>query len=227
MTTTPPPVGPNLQQWARATRSYLQRYLPRLQWKTQDSNPSENGVILWDEENKNPIVSIDDAWEPLGLSNQNGVVDYNDTATATTPITLVTNTWTTLTNDGLGAFTNTTYAPNNSLPMLSGTGQIDASRLSLGSWLVIRPDYTVTPSSNNSSLEFRYQLGTGAGAYTLERNEGRLDLGAGIPYRRALQAHFIYMGDANTRDNPITLQIKLSSSGTVVNAGMAIGVVTR
>lgn len=227
MTTTPPPVGPNLQNWARATRAYLQRWLPRLQWKTADSNPSENGIILWDEESKNPIVSVDGVWEPFGLSNQNGVVDYNDTATATTPITLTTNTWTTLTNDGLGAFTNTTYAPEGSLPMLSGTGQIDISRLSLGSWLVIRPDYTVTPSSNNSSLEFRYQLGTGAGAYTLEKNEGRLDLGAGIPYRRALEAHFIYVGDANTRDNPITLQIKLSANGSVVNAGMAIGVVTR
>ena len=227
MSQTPPPVGPNLQNWARATRAYLQRWLPRLQWKTQDSNPSENGIMLWDEESKAPVVSVDGVWQPFGLSNQNGVVDYNDTATATTPITLTTNTWTTLTNDGLGAFTNTTYAPDGSLPMLSGTGQIDISRLPLGSWLVIRPDYTVTPSSNNSSLEFRYQLGTGAGAYTLEKNEGRLDLGAGIPYRRALEAHFIYVGDANTRDNPITLQIKLSANGSVVNAGMAIGVVTR
>lgn len=227
MTTTPPPVGPNLQNWARATRAYLQRWLPRLQWKTADSNPSENGIILWDEENKNPIVSVDGVWEPFGLSNQNGVVDYNDTATATTPITLAANTWTTLTNDGLGAFTNTAYAPTGSLPMITGTGQIDCSRLPLGSALLIRPDYTVTPGSNNTSLEFRYQLGTGAGAYTLERIEGRLDLGAGIPYRRSLAAQFIYLGDANTRDNPITLQVKLSAAGTVVNAGVAIAVGTR
>jgi len=227
MTVTPPPVGPNLHQWARAMRTYLQRWLPRLQWKTQDDNPSENGVLLWDEEAKDPVVSVDGEWVPLSLSNGNGLVDYNDAATAVTPISLTADTWTTLTNDGLGLFTNTAYAPSGSLPMIAGTGQIDVSRLPLGSWVVIRPDYTVTPSSNNSSLEFRYQLGTGAGSYTLEVTEGRLDLGAGIPYRRALNAHFVYLGDANTRDNDISLQVKLSGSGSVVNAGVAIGVVTR
>lgn len=163
----------------------------------------------------------------LTASDVSGLVDYNDAGTSSSPISLVSEVWTTLTNDGLGGFTNTSYAPPGSLPMLAGTGQIDASRLSLGSWMVIRPDYTVTPSSNNSSLEFRYQLGTGAGAYTLEVTEGRLDLGAGIPYRRALNAHFVYLGDTNTRDNGINLQIKLSASGSVVNSGVAIGVVTR
>jgi len=163
----------------------------------------------------------------LNTSDVSGLVDYNDAGTSSSPISLVSEVWATLTNDGLGAFTNTSYAPPGSLPMLSAAGGIDCSRLALGSWLVIRPDYTVTPSSNNSSLEFRYQLGTGAGAYTLEVTEGRLDLGAGIPYRRALNAHFVYLGDANTRDNNINLQIKLSASGSVVNAGMAVGVVTR
>lgn len=69
MTVTPPPVGPNLQQWARQTRSYLQRWLPRLQWKTQDANPSENGVILWDEEGLFPVVSREGAFRRLALSD--------------------------------------------------------------------------------------------------------------------------------------------------------------
>lgn len=60
MTVSPPPVGPDLQQWARATRSYLQRWLPRLQWKRQDDNPSENGVTLWDEAIQFPVVSKND-----------------------------------------------------------------------------------------------------------------------------------------------------------------------
>lgn len=68
MTVTPPPVGPNLQKWATATRAYLQRWMPRLQWKTQDSNPSENGIMLWDEENKTPIVSFDNDWRRLTMS---------------------------------------------------------------------------------------------------------------------------------------------------------------
>jgi len=37
----------------------------------------------------------------------------------------------------------------------------------------------------------------------------------------------IYMGDTNTKDNPIKLQVKLSTNGTLVNAGTSIGVVRK
>jgi len=37
----------------------------------------------------------------------------------------------------------------------------------------------------------------------------------------------IYMGDLNTKDNPIILQLKLSTNGSAVNAGSSIGVVKR
>lgn len=70
MTTTPPPVGPNLQKWARATRAYLQRWLPRLQWKTADSNPSENGIMLWDETQKDVVVSRDGVFERLVFGDE-------------------------------------------------------------------------------------------------------------------------------------------------------------
>jgi hypothetical protein len=92
----------------------------------------------------------------------------------------------------------------------------------LGDTLLIRNDFTVTPSTNNASLEFRYQLGAGPGSYTLGKRLGRLDEGSGIGYRFSLTADMIYMGDINTRDNPIILQVKLSSAGQLVNAGSAI-----
>ena len=69
MTVSPPPVGPNLQQWARATRSYLQRWLPRLQWKRQDDNPSDDGVILWDGEIEQPVVSKQDRFRRIPLTD--------------------------------------------------------------------------------------------------------------------------------------------------------------
>lgn len=78
MTVTPPPVGPNLQQWARATRTYLQRWLPRLQWKTQDDNPSENGVLLWDEEIHSPVVSVHDEWRRVAITKIVFVHDKDD-----------------------------------------------------------------------------------------------------------------------------------------------------
>ena len=69
MTVSPPPVGPNLNQWARATRAYLQRWLPRLQWKRQDDNPSDDGVILWDGERSLPVVSKGGTFRTIPLTN--------------------------------------------------------------------------------------------------------------------------------------------------------------
>jgi hypothetical protein len=56
---------------------------------------------------------------------------------------------------------------------------------------------------------------------------GRLDSGSGVGYRFSLQQDMIYMGDTNTKNNPIGLQVKLSTDGTLVNAGTALGVTKR
>ena len=156
-----------------------------------------------------------------------GLADYNDTSSASLPVVLVAETWTTLPNDGLGSFSQENL-PNGVTTLLDDTtGALDISELTQYSDLFIRPDFTVTPDSNNADLEFRFLLGTGVGEYTLPTSFGRLDLGAGIPYRRGTTALYVYAGDSNTIDNPIFLQVKLSASGSVVNAGMAVKVYKR
>jgi len=163
-----------------------------------------------------------------GSGDQNGFIDYNDTATALTPITLLADTWTTLTNDGLGAFTNKAYAPTGVTELYDTTAQlIDFSELGLGDVVFIRNDFTVTPNTNNTLLEFRYQLGIGGFAYTLEKSIGRLDSGSGNPYRFSLNVDEIYMGDLNTRDNGGVLQVRLSAAGTLINAGSVFTVMKR
>ena len=163
-----------------------------------------------------------------GGSDTNGFIDYNDTSTTTTPIILAADTWTVIPNDGLGAFTNKAYAPSGVTELMDvSSGSVDATELSLGTTLLVRNDFTVTPNTNNSLLEFRYTLGTGGAAYTLEKIIGRLDSGSGIGYRRALVPDLIYMGDANTKDNPIGLEVKLSAAGSVVNAGSVIQVIKQ
>ena len=164
---------------------------------------------------------------PIGLSVNQGFIDYNDAGTTSTPITLTANTWTTLTNDGAGSFTNKTYAPESIPDLMDEVSAFDFSYLDLGTSVLIRNDFSVTPDTNNALLELRYQLGLGGSAYTLETILGRLDSGSGIPYRFSLSPDFIYMGDTNTRDNPVYLQIRLSSNGSVVNAGSAIQVIGR
>ena len=158
----------------------------------------------------------------------NGVLDYNDTATTTTPIALQANTWTTITNDGLGPYTNLNFKPYEVTDMMdTTTGEFDFTELQLGVGIFIRNDYEVNPNIDKALLEIRYQIGTGAGAYTLVDSNGRLDDGAGKYYRKSLKADYIYTGDANTRDNSISFQVKLSCDGTLINNGSAIQVVNR
>lgn len=159
---------------------------------------------------------------------QNGFGDYNDTATTITPINLVGNTWTTVTNNGNGAFTNLLYLPTRATRLMdTSTGRFLFDELDLGDQVFIRNDIVVNPLTNNSLLEARYVLGTGPDEYVLTSLVARLDAGSGVDYRFNLGPDFIYIGDTNTRDNPVTLQIRLSTEGTLVNNGSAIGVTKR
>ena len=153
-----------------------------------------------------------------------GFADYNDTSTSATPVTLDDNVWTDIPNNGAGAFTNIKLPTGVTRLLDSNTGAILVDELPIGSSIIIRMDYTVTPTTNNAALDFRYTLGSGAGAYTLETTVNRLDEGSGREYRQALVTHYIYVGDDNTKDNPIQPQVKLSGGGTMVNAGMVIEV---
>ena len=163
-----------------------------------------------------------------GTSNtplRQGFADYNDAATTLTPISLTADTWTRLTNDEQGAYTNTGYMPLGVSRLFDEDG-IDVSELSLGDSIIIRYDFTVTPAINGAFLEFRLLLGSGAGEYPLQRPIGTLSNGAGYAYP-VTDEILVYMGDLNTRDNPIYLEIKCSEAATVTNAGLAIVVVRR
>ena len=153
-----------------------------------------------------------------------GFADYNDTSTSATPVTLDDNVWTDIPNNGAGAFTNIKLPTGVTRLLDPTTGAILLDELPIGSSAIVRMDYTVTPTTNNAALDFRYTLGNGAGAYTLETTVNRLDEGSGRSYRQALVTHYIYVGDDNTKDNPIQPQVKLSGGGTLVNAGMVIEV---
>ena len=159
--------------------------------------------------------------------NPNGFIDYNDTSTAG-GVPISANTWTDLPNDGLGVSTNDNFPPSGVTTLMDNlTGYLDTSDLVLGDTLLIRNDFIITPSANNSLLSFRYVLGNGINEYHLEKVVNRLESGAGVDYRESLISDLIYMGDANTRDNPIKLQIKLSKSGTFINNGTVIQLVKR
>ena len=142
-----------------------------------------------------------------------GFIDYND---STGDIDLTPDTWIDVPNNGAGAFTNKTYKPTTINDVLDdSTGYLDFSELTLGSQLLIRNDFTVTPNTNNSLLEVRYLLGQGAGEYALKFWSERLDSGSGIGYQRVISFP-IYLGDTNTQGGVGKLQVKLSTNGSLI-----------
>jgi len=189
------------------------------------STVSADKVIIKDSEDSGALKEVDVSNLSTSPIGTNGFIDYND---STGSISISSDTWTDIPNDGQGSFSNSTYAPNGVTDFMDiSTGYIDTTELSLGDTILIRNDYTVNPGTNNALLQFRYVLGNGANEYTLEKIVGRLDSGSGQNYRFSLESDLIYMGDLNTRDNPIKLQIKLSTTGTLTNAGSVIQLIRR
>ena len=160
-----------------------------------------------------------------GADNFTGFADYNNTLG---PDSVPADTWYDIPNNGAGSFTNLGKLPSG-VPALLDTsiGAIDPSYLAVGDAILIRNDFTITPTINNSLVEFRYLLGVGENEYTLPKTPFRLNRGAGIPDRIVSSADYIYMGDENTRNNLIKLQIKCSAAFSIQNAGSAIQVIRR
>ena len=184
----------------------------------------EKGVFVFDEDSNTVLYCNGVDWIDIGgggsLTRKQGFIDYNDT---TGSVSLVANTWTTIPNNGQGAFSNDSYKPDSVTEFMDvATGAIDVSELELGDSIIIRNDYEVNPNTNNALLEFRYSLGGGGNEYFLSTTKGRLDDGSGKNYRFNLGTDLIYMGDTNTKDNPIFLQVRLSTNGTLLNAGSVI-----
>lgn len=152
-----------------------------------------------------------------------GFIDYNH---AGAPFTIDAGVWTELPNDGAGEFTNFTYAPQGVTQLMdTATGEIDPRELQLGDVVLIRLDYEVTPTVNSAFLDLRYRVG--AGPYYLTEPQGQLVSGAGRAYRFALKTDLIYMGNPDSRDNKIGIEIRCSVDATVDNAGAVITVLRR
>lgn len=77
-----PTIGQNLDQWGRQLTQYLTQNLSKLGFKTADDNPSDNGIILWDDVNGYPVVSKNNEFRQIVLEDghYDGTVSTNQTA---------------------------------------------------------------------------------------------------------------------------------------------------
>lgn len=128
-----------------------------------------------------------------------GFFDYNDLATATTPISHTGGATTPLTNDEAGAFTNKLYSPLGVADVWDAVNdEFDWSELKLGDMVDIRLDIVVTTSSANQEITVELELGQGGGSYRIPfiqlfyKTSGVKKVGAFIG---------LYMGDTNTLNN--------------------------
>ena len=64
-----PPVTENLKQWAEKFSRYVTNNLAKLTFKTSDSSPAQDGVILWDRENGYPVVSKSGSFRQIVLED--------------------------------------------------------------------------------------------------------------------------------------------------------------
>lgn len=145
-----------------------------------------------------------------------GVEDYNDLSSPDlTPSTGVEEK---VLNDGNGSFTNKTYKiPGYPDIWNTSTNQFGFSHLDLGDSVDIRFDFTVTTSGANDDISILLRLGVGASPYDLlvKRLEWR-DAGT----YQFTAWYSVYMGDANTLNNPAEVYILCGTNAdTVVTNG--------
>ena len=96
-----PPIGPDLRQWGRQLSLYLQQNLAKLGFKTATDNPSENGVILWDEVNGYPVVSKNGELRQIVLEDGQYAGGVTTDQTAASTNTAYALTYTSSTADGI------------------------------------------------------------------------------------------------------------------------------
>ena len=80
----PEPKGDDWQTWGRRLMSYLSQTRIPLVQQTGDESASEDGYLMWDRENKYPVVSKDGAWVQVVLEDGQyaGAVTTDQTAAA-------------------------------------------------------------------------------------------------------------------------------------------------
>lgn len=77
-----PPFTTDAKAWAENIRRYLARALDQLGARDTYTTAAEDGVLLWDRENKYPVVSLDGEWRQLVIANGFAFLTQDNNITA-------------------------------------------------------------------------------------------------------------------------------------------------
>lgn len=192
---------------------------------TIDTIPtSPNGEVEHGEirEKLNELV---DAMNQLGIVSH-GFVDYNDSATETTPIAVLSGVTTVLTNDTLGAQTNRNHLPENVTDLWnSSTNSFDFSQLAVGDHVQIRMHLKVTTTANNTAIKAFLTMAEGTPTeYTIPYSNGLYK--TSTVDDEISRYNSFYIGNEDVRDAPTKLQVLADEDCSIKVVGFYC-VVTR
>lgn len=154
-------------------------------------------------------------------SVSSGFESYADLATQTVPIVVPVDTWTMISNDGLGPQTYLDAKPAGVTRLLdTSTGELDLSELSKDDEVMVRYDLILTPSASGAFVQVRGTFGS-ASPFELTSVLGTLGPSGDYPFIRTSQ---FYIGADDMRLNPVGFEIHSSKAATLVNNGVYISI---
>lgn len=162
---------------------------------------------------------------PLTILPLDGWMDYNDLASAITPINYVSPNPLKITNDGLGAYTNKLFKPLGITELFNTTtNQFTFSDLVVGDELMIRLDLTVA-NNTDCSIDIYLLLDIGGFPYNLNFESGKYLKKIGIS-PIIINGRF-YIGSETMRINPSELYFRADCDLTLTLNGFYISVRRR
>lgn len=164
---------------------------------------------------KNEIQALQQRYPHIGF------IDYNDSATVLTPISLTANTWAKLTNNGNGANTLKTYKPQGVTELWNtSTNQFTWADLILGDMVEMRTDISITTTGANQTVWLSMFMGVGGSQYELPIVVAHLFKTAGT--YQLTPCYQFYIGNATTLNNPAEIKVKSDATATCVVNGFYI-----
>lgn len=146
--------------------------------------------------------------------NRDGLIDYHDLATASTPISVTGGAgFTKLTNDGLDTETNKNFKPTGVTELWDvAISKFDFSGLVLGDQIDIVIDIEITTTVVNQEVDIELLLGDGGTNYTLPVETIEKSVTGVL---KASPYYSFYMRDANTLSNTGQIGVKSSDDCSV------------
>jgi len=198
---------------------------------------SNDEIVIVDGDGSNTVVAhLPNEFVPVSPTNKrvkmvlpdnisrqwHGWVDYNDTATQSTPLVVVPNVAKKLTNDGLGQYTNRVYQSKYITDIWNtSTNQLSFSEFQIGDTVDFRIEFDITTNANNQEARVEFHLGVSdPNAYTIVASSPLIYKASGTYKVHAITS--FYIGNELTLNNPGEIYILSDDNATVKVGGFFI-----